>query len=422
MSLSPARRALAPAPTLPLAYFVGAHLAFALAAGILVVDPGLPGAFHYHPRLIAVVHLVTLGWISASILGAFYIVAPLALAMPFAARRADHVAYVAFWLGTSGMVAGFWRGDYAVVGIGSLGVIAAILLVAIRAWHGLLRARLPFGVALHVGLAFVNVLLAGSVGVVLALARAGGLDGWSPLAVASAHAHLAVVGWGVMMIVGISYRLVPMFLPAAMPTGRGLAWSAVLLEAGTLDLAWSLATGAGTLRGALVIVAGLGVFVRQVRGLLGNRRPRPAEMVGRDWSTWQTHVALLSLLVAVLLGVALAVRPDGGLVWAYGVTGIVGCVAQMVVGIQGRLLPLHAWYRAMQRLDGDPPPRSVHRLADGRLALAIFLLWLVAVPLLAAALTWQWLAVIATASALLLSSTVLQAVQMRVIVRRACGW
>jgi hypothetical protein len=33
-----------------------------------VLDPGLPAGFRYHPRLIAVVPLVTLGWIAASIL------------------------------------------------------------------------------------------------------------------------------------------------------------------------------------------------------------------------------------------------------------------------------------------------------------------------------------------------------------------
>src|SRR5690242_16404703 len=93
---SKARRALTPAPNLPLVYLAGAHVAFALAALVLVLRPELPGAFHYHPRMIAIVHLVTLGWISASILGAFYIVAPLAFGMAFPARAADWIACASF--------------------------------------------------------------------------------------------------------------------------------------------------------------------------------------------------------------------------------------------------------------------------------------------------------------------------------------
>jgi hypothetical protein len=44
-----------------------------LSDGWPLCRPVLPGAFHYHPRLIALLHLVTLGWISGSILGALYI-------------------------------------------------------------------------------------------------------------------------------------------------------------------------------------------------------------------------------------------------------------------------------------------------------------------------------------------------------------
>lgn len=346
MAISEARAALWPSPTLPLAYFAGAQVALAVAAAILLVSPDLPGAFHYHPRLIAVIHLVTLGWITASILGAFYIVAPLAFGMPFAARGIDTLACGLFWIATTAVVGGFWASEYGVVGVASIGVLAVTLVVGTRAVRGLARAKMPAGVSLHVGLAFGNMVLAGSAGLVLAVARASGVEAWSPLAAAAAHAHLAVLGWGAMMIMGVAYRLVPMVLPAAMPTGGGLAWSAVLLEVGTLGIAWGLLAGTALTPWAVVTMAAFAVFFVRVRGILADRRPRPAEMQGRDWSTWQTHTALLYVVVAVVVGLWLpAVEAAGSLGWLYGVAGIMGFVAQMVVGIQGRLLPIHAWYR-----------------------------------------------------------------------------
>ena len=418
--MSVGRRALLPAPTLPLAYFLGAHLSLGLAAAIMTVSPDMPGAFHYHPRMLAVIHLVTLGWISASIVGAFYIVAPLAFGMPFAARGADHAAFASFWCGSAGMVLGFWRPQYGLVGAASLGVVAALAFVAVRAGRGLMRARVPPGVALHVALAFLNIVGAGCVGAVLALVRVNGGASWSPLAMAAAHAHLAVLGWAVMMIVGVAYRLVPMFLPAALPAGRSLAVSAVLLEIGTLGVAWALARGTPTLPWALVVLAGIGAFLYQVRAVLANRRARPAEMTGRDWSTWQTHTALAYLAVAAAAGVLIAgAEVPLAWHWAYGVAGILGFVAQMVVGIQGRLLPMHAWYRAMASLDGAPPAVSAHRLADGRLALAVFVGWCVAVPTLAVGLAAGWPRVIATGAGALLVTTVLQVVHLALIVRRA---
>ena len=75
-------RALVPAGDIPLLYFGFAHICLGLALAVLLIRPDLPAGSFHHPQMIAVVHLVTLGWISGSILGAFYIVGPLALRLP----------------------------------------------------------------------------------------------------------------------------------------------------------------------------------------------------------------------------------------------------------------------------------------------------------------------------------------------------
>lgn len=78
-----------PARWPPLLYLGFAHLGLAGAFAVAAVDPRGLGGFFYHPRMLAVTHLVTLGWISASILGSIYIVGPLAFRTPLPARRAD---------------------------------------------------------------------------------------------------------------------------------------------------------------------------------------------------------------------------------------------------------------------------------------------------------------------------------------------
>ena len=408
---SDSRQAWLPAPFLPLTYFGGAHLALLVACGVLAVAPDVAGPFHYHPRMVAVTHLVTLGWITASILGALYIVAPLALGFPVRAGAGDGVSAAAFWGGTVGMVYGFWQGQYAVVGTSALLVLFALGWVGTRVAVGLWTARVPGAVSTHILLAFANVVGAGVFGAFLALNRTSGWVSLAPMAAAAAHAHIAIVGWAIMMIVGVAYRLVPMFLPAAMPTGAVLVWSAVFLEIGTLGTAWALMTGGPVIVWACSITAGVVWFAVQVRRMLRNRRARPAAMVGRDWATWQTHVALLYLPLSIALGVWVSASPGpSGWTWVYGVTAIVGFVSQMVVGIQGRLLPMHAWYVAMgQRGGGTPPPRSVHDLYEAPVARVIFLLWLVGVPLLAAGLGGQRDVFVRAGASLLAASVALQA-------------
>jgi len=80
---------LIPATGLPLLYFAFAHFCLALAFAALVVSPGLPAGFFHHPRMVALVHLVTLGFLTSSILGALYLVCPLAFRLSLPEGRGD---------------------------------------------------------------------------------------------------------------------------------------------------------------------------------------------------------------------------------------------------------------------------------------------------------------------------------------------
>jgi hypothetical protein len=223
-----------------------------------------------------------------------------------------------------------------------------------------------------------------------------------------------------MMIVGIGYRLIPMVLPAVMPSGPGIVMTAVLLEAGTLGLAIALATGGHVLTWAVVVTAAFASFLVGIARIAGQRRPRPADLPRPDWSTWQTLAALVCLLVAAGLGTRVAAGGAGpATVWAYGTVGVLGFAAQMVLGIAGRLLPMQAWYRALLRRDGVLPSRSVHRLIEPRLACAVLILWVVGLPLLTVGLASQRTLAISLGAATLLGATAVNAWHAAVLVRRA---
>jgi hypothetical protein len=275
-------------------------------------------------------------------------------------------------------------------------------------------------VSLHLALAFANIGMAGAAGGALAVSRVVGGLSWSPLTMALAHGHLAVLGWATMMIFGIGYRLIPMFLPAAMPSGRGLGLSAVLLQLGTLGLVVSLMTGVPAWPAGLLVAGACGTFFWWIRRTVRQRRPRPIDLPQRDWSTWHTHLAVAYLVVAVALGGWLAIGdPPVTVTWAYGAAGILGFVAQMVSGIQGRLVPLLAWYRALEGRDGELPRRSVHGLIAPRLACAVFMTWLAGLPLFTAGLMTEHHGAIAAGAATLLAASLLSASHGVVIVRRA---
>jgi hypothetical protein len=374
--------------------------------------------------MVAVVHLVTIGWISGSILGAFYIVAPLALGTPMPAGRADWIAWAGFVGGAIGMVTHFWMGEYVGMVWSAALVIGAIGWVGARAARPLWAAAVSWPVKLHVALAFANVTVAASIGALVAIGRTAAIGGASRVSTAFAHAHVAAIGWALMMVVGLAYRLLPMILPARPATGARLAASAVLIEAGLAGVVIGLVGPRRWLpAGGVLVAAGLGCFVRNVRQILASRLPRPPALPARDWSTYQVHGAFFWLAVATALGLALTIVPAGPrqitIAWIYGVAGLIGGLSQIVVGMQGRLLPMYAYYHAMAARDGAPPGRSAHALVSAPYARAIFLAWTAGVPWLAWGLAGQHTDSIRAASVVLTAGVVTGGLYLRRLMRSA---
>src|SRR6266498_4867925 len=78
-----------PAPDVPLRYLVVAAGAFVLAAvGVLWLAPEMAGHY-YHPHIVALTHMVTLGWITLTIMGASYQLIPIVLERPIWSERPD---------------------------------------------------------------------------------------------------------------------------------------------------------------------------------------------------------------------------------------------------------------------------------------------------------------------------------------------
>ena len=413
-----------PPRLLPLLYFGAAHVALATAFASVALDPRGVAGFFYHSRMLAIVHLVTLGWITSSILGALYLVGPIALRVWIPAAAADYVAFAMTATGVTGMVAHFWIEDYSGMAWSACVVAAGILVVGVRVTVRIAAAKLPRAVVAHVVLAFVNVAGAATLGILIAFDKVYHFLPGFVLSNVFAHAHLAAIGWASMMVVGIGYRLLPMVLPAQMPAGGRLWVSAVLLECGVAGLVTALLFRSRTVPVfAALIVCGFAAFLWQVAWMIRRPRPRPPAVRKADPAVLHAAASLASLAIAAALGLYLSAAqstPDTlRLATVYGVFGLVGFLAQMVVAMEGRLLPLYAWYWSYANSGYRVAPPSPHEMAwrDGQsLVLA---LWLFGLPSLAIGFGFDAVPFVRGGAIALLAATVVDATNAIRIVRHA---
>ena len=263
---------------------------------IVALDPVSVTGYFYHPFMIGVVHLVTLGWISGSILGAIFVVGPLALRMPMPVGRLDYWAFAFYVIGVSGIVSHFWIEQYSGMVWSAAMVVLAIAQVTGRVLRQLVHAQIPLAVRLHIGLACINFLVAGTLGMGIGANREVEVIPGSAIANVYSHAHLAGVGWATLMVVGVGYRLLPMILPSAMPGGFRVVASVVLVQVGTLGLFLMLLLGgqAGIVS-ALLTVAGVATFLANAVWMRRHPRPAPPARPRPDWGALHALQALVYL-------------------------------------------------------------------------------------------------------------------------------
>jgi hypothetical protein len=411
-----------PPRALPILYYGVAHAALALAFAAIAVDPAGVAAFFYQPRTLGIVHLVTLGWVTSSILGSLYLVGPMAFRVRFAATWLDYTAFGLVVVGISGMVAHFWLKESGGMAWSAATVGTGILLAGARMLPQLAGAGVPRAVTTHIVLAFANLGGAAALGVLIAFDQVHRFLPGAVLSNVYAHAHLAAIGWASMMVVGVAYRLLPMVLPAQMPVGPRLWITAVLLEAGVIGLVVGLLLhGRLTWLFALLVVAGFGAFLAQVVWMLRRPRPRPPALRTPDPAVLHAITAFASLVIAAVLGVWLAVDETFSprLVMAYGVFGLVGFLAQIIVGMKVRLLPTFSWYWAFVNTEQKGPVPSPHVMGWRPGQLMVFVLWLVGVPVLAAGLAFGAVSLVGLAAWSLFAATLLDSVSVAIVLRHA---
>jgi len=359
------------ARALPLWYFFLAHVCMAVAGEAIAAQPQALLGPWYQGHTLAIVHFVTLGWITGSILGAFYAFAPMAFRIAMPVTGWDGAAFALYAVGATGVASHFWLEEPLGMAQSAGLTLAALAFVLGKLWRNLARAPLPPGALLAVRLAIVNFALAAAFGTVLATNRLWHFLPTSVLANVASHAHLAALGWGAMLLLGFGPRLLPMLLPAAVPpVDRGVQL-AVLLEIGTLGLAVALlfagpVADLGTAFFATLAAVALLGALGGVLWMARHPRPRPPALPRPDWGLLHVGSALVCLLGAIGVGLSLAWTPadDDRLRWVpiYAALGFVGFLGQAIVGVSARLLPVFVWLRAYggrNLIDAPPPPQAL---------------------------------------------------------------
>ncbi len=332
-------------PSVPYRFFAAA-VVFHIAAWAVLVAAGpdeVAGFVGGAGPVLAALHLITLGTLAMTALGAAIQLLPVATRRPLGPVWACRLMFWLYAPGVAVLAAGF---AVMVPWMQHLGGTLTVLGLAVFVWLVAANLRqvsdLP-GMTRHAWLALAALVLLAALGLALVVDfTTGFLGGFLPdhAAVAAAHAVLAGYGFMGMLALGFSYVLIPMFvLGSAVPDAVGrrtalVSGLALVLGAGgaVLGLGWLAAAG------AVIGLAAVAVYLRGMAATLKTRMKKRLEPFFRlVWLAWAMLPASLLAALAPALGAPL--DP-----WAtlWGFLLVFGWLLSFVTAILQRIMPFLA--------------------------------------------------------------------------------
>ena len=397
--------------SLPLAFILTGLTSLSVGVSWLIASPPLLSTYHYSPSAIAATHLFVLGWICSIVMGTMYQLVPVALETKLYSKRLAQAHFVCHIFGFAGMVWMFrvWNmkqvghfGSMMALGVGLfIYNIARTLLKApewtvvasaITAALGWFLLTVTMGLCIAAGKCLSEAMDAASNpgwhgGVGHTLQTIGSfMQRFDAISAMHAHAHLGGIGFFIMLIVGVSYKLVPMFTLSEIQSHRRAGLSVALLNIGLagsfvtilLRSPWKLAF-------ALVTIAALALYGIELTAIL-----RARKRLALDWGvmTFLTGVGFLLPLALLATALSWPTLPlnafTGQLENLYGFIALIGVVSLALIGMLYKIIPFLVWFAVYSKKVGFAKVPALADLYSERLQMAGYISFLGATAVISA--------------------------------------
>lgn len=353
----------APSTSVVVPYFILSAASWVLVSILLFfqADNLLKGVF-FSSGILSITHLFVLGFVTSIIFGALFQLLPVIFIRKIHSEKLAKQVFVLLGLGMLGLVLSF---AFSMNGIGltlsGLLVNIAVVLFMMNIWRTIGRSRENETAKRYIRTSAIWLILTAVAGLLIAINFWIPYFNFSHLEFLKIHAHFGVIGWFMLLIIGVSCVLVPMFLLVHhldyKPLDRGYYFINGGLILGVLaklisnDYVMYLAYG-------LVAVG----FVFYLMFTYKVYKARPRKQL--DFGLQKTMVSYLFLIAGMVVATAfiVGVRPKETIFYLAII--LVGFVATIILGQFYKTLPFIIWLKVYKPYVGKTKTLLPKQLYD----------------------------------------------------------
>lgn len=348
-----------------LPFYIYAALGFLSGTLLLLFSTEAVGTHHFNPQTLAITHTMALAWGTMIIFGASHQLLPVLVADKL---DSDRLAYLTFGFSAVGiplLIYGFYVFDMGwplqvgaiLINIGVICYLANVLGSSFRnnrrsvhAWYVVTATLWLFATTFFGLLLVLNF-------------RTPILPGNS-VDYLSIHAHLGIVGWFVLMVIGVGSRLIPMFLISKYTNEKVLWVVFALLNLALISFSVLYLTTYPAAVLYIPIIMGLVAILLFGRHCYLAYKARIRKSVDEQVKTSLISVAQM-LLPFVALIIALAFLPSGQfprITMLYGFCIFFGWITAIILGMTFKTMPFIIWnkvYHNKAHQGRTPAPKEI---------------------------------------------------------------
>jgi hypothetical protein len=327
-------------------FYLYAAISFLVSTILLFVSAPTFLEHYFSPQHLALTHAMALGWGTMIILGASHQLVPVLTEKPLYSIKLAHLSFILAAAGIPLLVWGFytfnmgWPAKW-----GGRLVLLSVLAYLINIWKSV-KTRKAINIhALFIvtaaGWLFVTALL----GLALVYNFTWPFLQRDILAYLPLHAHAGILGWFLMLIIGVGSRLIPMFLISKYQDNGQLRFIYFLINGGLL---YYLSTfyfhpPFPVLLPAMAVATALLLFISYIILVYRSRIRKQVDMPMKISLVSVLMMVLPVLLMLVISGWLMADSQQLQLVLLYGFIIFFGWITSIILGMTFKTLPFIVW-------------------------------------------------------------------------------
>ena len=339
-----------------------------LASTLLLFFSSASFTGHYfHPHILAITHAMALGWGTMIILGTSHQLIPVLTESRLYSIPLAYVSFAAAATGIPFLLYGLyvfnmgWPARWG----GAL-IVFSILCYLINIAGTITKNKTENVHAVFVFSAALWLLLTTGLGLALVYNFSYPVFSKDSLAYLPLHAHMGIVGWFLLLVIGVGSRLIPMFLISKYSNPRLLWLIFILINAGLLIFLLLFLfnpTATFYLIPIITVLAAIVLFGFYCFQCYQQRIRRQVDEPMKT-SLLAILLMLLPLLVLfIIMGILVQNSLETRLVLVYGFVIFFGWITAIILGMTFKTLPFIVWnkvYHQKAGLGKTPNPKDLY--------------------------------------------------------------